>query len=90
LWKQLQANRLLEIKPLGEPEPLIQRLEREPHVHGVEMRNGSLYVHFSGGLEEQADLLAALIRDGFRIAAFREESLDLEDVFMQITKGEVS
>ncbi|MDT7960590.1 MAG: DUF4162 domain-containing protein, partial [Armatimonadota bacterium] len=88
--KQLQANRLLEIKPLGEPEPLIQRLEREPHVHGVEMRNGSLYVHFSGGLEEQADLLAALIRDGFRIAAFREESLDLEDVFMQITKGEVS
>jgi ABC-2 type transport system ATP-binding protein len=47
-------------------------------------------VHFAGGLEEQADLLAALIRDGFRIAAFREESLDLEDVFMQITKGEVS
>ena len=42
------------------------------------------------GLEEQADLLAALIRDGFRITAFREESLDLEDVFMQITKGEVS
>ena len=87
---QLQANRVLEIKPLGEPDALIQRLERESHVHGVETRNGSLYVHFAGGLEEQADLLAALIRDGFRIAAFREESLDLEDVFMQITKGEVS
>jgi ABC-2 type transport system ATP-binding protein len=88
--QQLQANRVLEIRPLGEPDALIQRLERESHVHGVETRNGSLYVHFAGGLEEQADLLAALIRDGYRIAAFREESLDLEDVFMQITKGEVS
>ncbi len=88
--QQLQAHRVLEIKPLGDAELLIQRLEREPHVGEIEPRNGSLYVHFVGGLEEQADLLAALIHDGYRIAAFREESLDLEDVFMQITKGEVS
>ncbi|MER3403640.1 MAG: ABC transporter ATP-binding protein [Armatimonadota bacterium] len=88
--KQLQANRVLEIRPLGELEPLAQRIEREPHVQGVEFHNGSLHVHFAGGLEEQADLLSALIRDGYRIATFREESLDLEDVFMRITKGEVS
>ncbi|MFN4032353.1 MAG: ATP-binding cassette domain-containing protein [Fimbriimonadales bacterium] len=88
--RQLQAHRILAIKPLGDADPLIQRLEREPHVGEIEPRNGSLYVHFAGGLEEQADLLAALIHDGYRIAAFREESLDLEDVFMQITKGEVS
>lgn len=88
--KQLQATRVLEIRPVGELSPLAQRLERESHVLGVEFRDKSLLVHFSGGLEEQADLLTALIHDGYRIAGFREESLDLEDVFMRITKGEVS
>jgi ABC-2 type transport system ATP-binding protein len=47
-------------------------------------------VHFAGGLEEQAELLAQLIRDGFRVVSLTETSLDLEDVFMQITRGEVS
>ncbi len=88
--KQLQANRLIEIRPVGELEPLRQRLERESLVHGIDLRDGCLVVHFSGGLEEQADLLTRLIHDGYRIASFREESLDLEDVFMRITKGEVS
>ncbi len=88
--KQLQANRLIAIRPLDEPEKIIQRLERESLVHGVEVRNGSVVVHFAGGLEEQAELLSALVRDGYRLASFHEEALDLEDVFMQITKGEVS
>ncbi|MFQ3610822.1 MAG: ABC transporter ATP-binding protein [Fimbriimonadales bacterium] len=88
--KQIQVARHLMIRPLGELEPLIQRLERYPLVQGLEPRDGHLLVHFNGGLEEQAQLLTELIQEGFRIAAFHEESLDLEDVFMQITRGEVS
>ncbi len=88
--KQMQVTRHIAIHPVGEIEPLIQRLERCPYVHGVEPRNGHVLAHFAGGLEEQAELLSELIHEGFRIASFHEESLDLEDVFMQVTRGEVS
>lgn len=88
--KQLQPARILEIKVIGEQEPLLQRLESEPRVTDLKLNNGALELHYQGDLEEQADLLSALIRDGFRIASFTETSLDLEDVFMRVTKGIVS
>ncbi|MCW5933499.1 MAG: ABC transporter ATP-binding protein [Fimbriimonadia bacterium] len=88
--KQLQPARILEIKVIGEQEPLLQRLESEPGITDLKLNNGALELHYQGDLEEQADLLSALIRDGFRIASFTETSLDLEDVFMRVTKGIVS
>ncbi len=88
--KQMQVTRHIAIHPLGEMEPLLKRLEHCPHVQSVEPRNGYLLAHFIGGLEEQAELLTQLVQEGFRIASFHEESLDLEDVFMQVTRGEVS
>jgi ABC-2 type transport system ATP-binding protein len=88
---QLQANRVLEIRAA-------RRARRAHPAAGARIacawrRNAQrqfvcAFRGRAGGAGGPA--FAALIRDGFRIAAFREESLDLEDVFMQITKGEVS
>jgi ABC-2 type transport system ATP-binding protein len=87
---RLQPARVLQIRVLDDPEPLANYLESIPHISQLALQNGCVEVHFTGGLEEQAELLAQLIRDGFRVVSLTETSLDLEDVFMQITRGEVS
>jgi ABC-2 type transport system ATP-binding protein len=87
---RLQPARVLQIRVLDDPEPLANYLESISHISQLALQNGCVEVHFTGGLEEQAELLAQLIRDGFRVVSLTETSLDLEDVFMQITRGEVS
>jgi len=49
-----------------------------------------LEITFSGDDEALARLLSHMVSAGFPVVAFREESGDLEDVFMRLTKGVVS
>jgi hypothetical protein len=51
---------------------------------------GDLQVTFAGDDEALARLLSELVGAGFSVTMFREESSDLEDVFMRLTKGIVS
>ena len=51
---------------------------------------GDLRVTFSGDDESLARLLGEMVGAGFPVVTFREETGDLEDVFMRLTKGVVS
>jgi len=51
---------------------------------------GDLQVTFAGDDESLARLLSALVGAGFPVVMFHEETGDLEDVFMRLTKGIVS
>ena len=51
---------------------------------------GDLEVAFAGDDESLARLLTQLVGAGFSVVMFREETGDLEDVFMRLTKGIVS
>ena len=51
---------------------------------------GDLLVTFSGDDEVLARLLSEMVGAGFQVVTFREETGDLEDVFLRLTKGIVS
>jgi ABC-2 type transport system ATP-binding protein len=51
---------------------------------------GNLEVTFAGNDEGVAQLLGELVGAGFPVLSFREETGDLEDVFMRLTQGIVS
>jgi len=51
---------------------------------------GNLQVTFTGDDEALARLLSEMVGAGLPVLAFREETGDLEDVFMRLTKGIVS
>jgi ABC-2 type transport system ATP-binding protein len=51
---------------------------------------GNLEVTFAGDDEGVAQLLGELVGAGFPVLSFREETGDLEDVFMRLTRGIVS
>ena len=42
---------------------------------------------FTRGLEDGSFLVDVLMKAGLRLKMFKEEEIDLEDVFMGITKG---
>jgi ABC-2 type transport system ATP-binding protein len=70
------------------------RLERflleQPGVSEVSVSGSVLGCSYNGTAAGRAELLGAMIGAGFRISQFQVEEKDLEDIFLQITKGEVS
>jgi ABC-2 type transport system ATP-binding protein len=84
---RLRSGRILELRLAGRAEEAVGLLEGEPHVGRV-MREGQLVrFQFAGGDEEQAELLVRLVGLGFRPIAFSEAQTNLEDVFLEMTKG---
>jgi hypothetical protein len=53
-------------------------------------RQGSrpeIWVYFQGDDSVQTHLLTRLMERGLPVVAFQEQQIQLEDVFMQVTKG---
>lgn len=87
IQQRLRAGRILEVRLADRMEEAVTWLEGEPHI-GRLMREGQLIrFQFSGGDEEQAALLVRLVERGFRPIAFHEAQTNLEEVFLEMTKG---
>jgi ABC-2 type transport system ATP-binding protein len=86
-FKQERTLRLRVISDKGQAESF---LRDQPGVGQIYEANGCLEVEFMGDDEATADLLAGLVGHGIRIASFSEVTSDLEDVFLRLTKGEVT
>jgi ABC-2 type transport system ATP-binding protein len=56
----------------------------------VDDTQGHLRVTFSGDDQALARLLRHMVSAGLPVVMFRQETGDLEDVFMRLTKGIVS
>jgi len=90
ILRKLQPAKILTIRCLDGAEKLAEWLNRQPEITSVEIVNSGVEATFIGDDEAQADLLRRIILDGHRIATFGETSMNLEDVFLQVTKGEVA
>jgi len=87
IQSRLRVNRVLFIRLLDQEEEAENFLREQPFV-GRLMREGSgFHVHYEGQDEDQAELLRSLLAQGYRIVSFSEAQTNLEDVFLEITKG---
>jgi ABC-2 type transport system ATP-binding protein len=87
--RQDTEHHCLIIRPLARLADLHKHLLLLPNVVEMRVVDSTLEVDFSGTEEEGCDLLASLVRDGYRIAEFRPRQADLEQIFMNVTRGEV-
>lgn len=96
LKKQLRAHRLMQIRILGEMTPLQELLLQSEQVNNVTtgedeaLPSGTLRFDFRGSDEELGGLLASFIQSGIQVVSFSEETGDLEDIFLHMTKGIVN
>jgi ABC-2 type transport system ATP-binding protein len=94
--RQLRTHRLIQIRLLDELTPVQEFLLRHEAVESiitseeVDIPSDALRFDFTGDDESLSSLLASLIANNFRVVAFQEETGDLEDVFLQVTKGIVN
>ncbi|MFQ5436712.1 MAG: ATP-binding cassette domain-containing protein, partial [Anaerolineae bacterium] len=94
--KQLRAHRLIQVQVIGDTTPAKEFLLHQDNVTSiagsdeVEIPGNAVQFDFAGDDEMLGDLLGQMVGSGLRVISFREETGDLEDVFMQVTKGIVN
>lgn len=86
---QLKGEKLIFVKVCSEIERAIAFFEDDPNVSKLisgEEENTFQFI-YKGSVQEQTELLKKAIFNHIAITSFSEKESDLEDVFMEITKG---
>ncbi|MGB2870286.1 ATP-binding cassette domain-containing protein, partial [Psychrobacillus psychrotolerans] len=86
---QLAGERHITVKVKGLLENVATFFEEDPFVSSVELHTdkNSVTFNYRGTDDDQIDLLKKAMDHSIRIISFAETETDLEDVFMEITKG---
>lgn len=87
--KHIQPTRVLAVGIISNPDEAQSFLRDQAHVLSVNAQEDSMLVEFDGDHDQQADLLAALVKKGHRVITYEEQQANLEDVFMRLTTGAV-
>ena len=90
IQKQLQDNKIIHVRLASDPDKAIVFFEDEPKISNLtkhEKDKNTLIFSYTGSDEEQVALLKKAILHDLEIISFNEEETDLEDVFLEITKG---
>lgn len=89
--KAIQTAKAIDVHIIEDGHSAATWLSSKNHVLSVHtMAPTHIKIEFGGTEEDQVDLLRELIGQGFKVSEFREDSADLEDVFMKVTTGAVN
>jgi ABC-2 type transport system ATP-binding protein len=77
----------LDIEVVGDPEPAARLLEQHDEVATVTLNGHTIRVNLKKDVEDYTALPVSLIQAGHRLKTFREEEVNLETAFMELTKG---
>jgi ABC-2 type transport system ATP-binding protein len=86
---QLKGERLITVKLKGLADRAIRFFEEDPFVSGIEefQDKHTITFKYRGSEDDQMRLLKNALEENLFILSFAEQETDLEDVFMEITKG---
>jgi ABC-2 type transport system ATP-binding protein len=87
IMRQLTQKRFIKVQALREQERLIQILQEHPQVQQIVENVENVEFGFDGTDEELTVLLTQFIQNQIPILSFSEKQGNLEDIFMQVTKG---
>jgi ABC-2 type transport system ATP-binding protein len=88
--KQVRQRHVLTVVVADGRNPEAKTLiEQHSSVEGIELKeqDNFLIVTLRDGISDGSFIPEILVRNGFRLKMLKEEEIDLEDVFMGITKG---
>jgi ABC-2 type transport system ATP-binding protein len=78
------------MKPMDRLTELHRHLLQQPGIEAVRAMDKSLEIDVLGEANECCDLLTNVIQAGYRLLEFKQLETDLEQIFMNVTKGEVA
>ena len=87
VMRRVRRQPILKIAVVGDSASAAKLIEGQPHVERVAATNGVLTVTLASRDTDYSHLPSALIGAGFRLTLFKEEEVNLETAFMELTKG---
>jgi ABC-2 type transport system ATP-binding protein len=84
-----KPHRTVLIRTLDEPELLHKDLLLRPNIEAARRIDHTVEADVAGGEEACWELLAHLVRSGYRVVEFHQQRAGLEELFMNVTRGEV-
>jgi ABC-2 type transport system ATP-binding protein len=78
---------LLFIRVTERPDDAAKLIEQHDQVESVSMKGDTIVSRLIPGVEDYSSLPSAIIEAGFKLREFREEDVNLETAFMELTKG---
>ena len=76
----------VEIRGTGFSEAVLEALRARPEVQSVSLRNGALFLKWSG--ETTAPLVSLLVSGGAQVEEVRRDKASLEDIFITLMEEE--
>lgn len=90
ILKRLRPGLLLRVRLLAPDDRLGAQLAGFAGVSDVEIDGASATFKLVGDPDSAANLLKELIQKDFRVAEYREQTSNLQDIFLQVSTGRVS
>jgi ABC-2 type transport system ATP-binding protein len=87
VMRQVRAEVVLNVVVADRQREAADFLERQDEVAEVGPRDGVLVVKLHEGIHHYGSLATRLIGQGFELTMFKEDEINLETAFMQLTKG---
>jgi ABC-2 type transport system ATP-binding protein len=87
--KKSTPHRTLCVRVLERQHDLLKELLQTPGVVGAREVNGEVYFELEGEESRSCELLGTMVTKGFKVAEFKQTKANLEDIFMNVTKGGV-
>lgn len=89
VYRRMGAKRIVEIRFHGAMEAGLEVLNSEPGVVVVRVEGPQATIEWEADDHQLAELLSRLVACGARVVSFHDKEVDLEDVFLRVTKGVV-
>lgn len=87
--RQLRPHAQVFLRCLAAPAEVERFLLEQPHIVGLRGEKSGFVFDFHGGEEDLSVLLRQLVTQGLRPVQFQPEAVDLEDIFLSLTEGQV-
>ncbi len=88
--QQCRGGTMLRIHIVDREEEAVALLKSLDSIKDAQVQDNGILASYQGEPGEQHSVLAALTSAGFHVKSFSEDQVDLEDVFMRVTRGAVS
>ena len=90
LLAQVRGRPVVRIRVAGPPERAADLVDGCPEAAAVEIRDGEIRVTLADGVTDPAPLAARLVAAGHALQGLREEEVNLETAFLELTRGSLA
>lgn len=90
VYRQLRRNRIVEIRFVENQAEGVSILRSSPTLRSIDIEDNRVTVELETDDMGLSDILERLMKSNVKIRSFNDKDPNLEDVFMQVTKGLVT